>query len=217
MVLNIRSLNNLAFQIFLAFVFPLLVNAHDEGQSHSAVEQAGIKHNGSHYDLAVINQAPDFVLVDLKGERVSLKELQGKIKIINFIYTSCPDACPIVTERLSRLQEALRKEKLLGGRVEIISISIDPTRDTEKQLKRYADRFKANRDSWLFLRGTQEQTKKILSDYDIWLKKLDDGTIDHVMRVYLVDGKDRIREIYNLAFLQPELVVRDIEMILTEK
>ena len=57
----------------------------------------------------------------------------------------------------------------------------------------------------------------MLSDYDIWLKKLEDGMIDHVMRIYLIDGKDRIREIYNLAFLQPELVVRDIEMILIEK
>jgi cytochrome oxidase Cu insertion factor (SCO1/SenC/PrrC family) len=57
----------------------------------------------------------------------------------------------------------------------------------------------------------------VLSDYDIWSKKLDNGTIDHVMRVYLVDRKDRIREIYNLGFLQPELVVRDIDMILIEK
>jgi hypothetical protein len=58
---------------------------------------------------------------------------------------------------------------------------------------------------------------KVLSDYDIWSKRLEDGTINHVMRVYLVDSNDRIREIYNTAFLQPELVVRDIEMILIEK
>jgi cytochrome oxidase Cu insertion factor (SCO1/SenC/PrrC family) len=57
----------------------------------------------------------------------------------------------------------------------------------------------------------------VLSDYDIWSKRLEDGTINHVMRVYLVDSNDRIREIYNTAFLQPELVVRDIEMILIEK
>jgi protein SCO1/2 len=216
--LNLRAFINLLILVALGFLLPIEVDAQKEEQNHSqGEEKADIKQSGSPYQLAVINQAPDFVLVDIKGQRVSLKDLKDKIKVISFIYTSCPDACPIVTARLSRLQAILKKEGVLGEKVRIVSISFDPDRDTERQLKRYADGFKANSDSWLFLRGTQEQTKKVLSDYDIWLKKLDDGTIDHVMRVYLVDGKDRIREIYNLGFLQPELVIRDIEMVLNEK
>lgn len=198
-------------------LFPLQVNAHKGEHKHSNDEQARIKQSGSPYKLAVINPAPDFTLANLKGEKVSLKKLEGKIKIINFIYTSCPDACPIVTGRLSKLQEILREEGLLGEKIEMISISLDPERDTPEQLEKYAEGFKAETNSWVFLRGTEKETKKVLSDYDIWTKRLEDGTIDHVMRVYLVDSKDRIREIYNLAFLQPELVVRHIEMILVEK
>lgn len=217
-VLNHRnSINLITILIALAFVsFSLGVHAHKGEHKHGNNKQVEIKSNGSPYKLAVINPAPDFTLVTPEGEKVSLKNLEGKIKIINFIYTSCPDACPIATGRLSTLQEMLRKEGLLGESVEIISISLDPERDTPEQLRKYGQGFKADTNSWIFLRGTEKETKKVLSDYDIRTKKLEDGTIDHVMRVYLVDSKDRIREIYNLAFLQPDLVVRDIEMTLVE-
>jgi protein SCO1/2 len=219
MVLNPRSSNNLIIiLIALAFVsFSVEVNANKEEHKHNNYEQAGIKSSGNPYKLAVINPAPNFTLANPEGEKVSLKKFGGKIKIINFVYTSCPDACPIVTGKLSKLQEILREEGLLGGKIEIISISLDPERDTPAQLRKYAEGFKAESNGWVFLRGTQKETKKVLSDYDIWSKRLEDGTINHVMRVYLVDSNDRIREIYNTAFLQPELVVRDIEMILIEK
>lgn len=204
--------------IILVFILlPIQVNAYKGEKHHGKEKQAAAKPSGSTYKLAVINPAPDFTLVNLEGKETSLKDLDGKVKIINFIYTSCPDTCPIVTGRLSRLQGVLREGGLLGEKVEIISISLDPERDTAERLKMYAAGFKADGKSWLFLRGTKEQTKKSLSDYDIWSKRLDNGIIDHVMRVYLVDGENMIREIYNLAFLQPELVLRDIEMILIEK
>jgi protein SCO1/2 len=216
LVLNPRGFIRLLILIILVFIFSLSVIAHKGEIQQSQNKQPEIKPSGSHYQLPIINPAPDFVLVDLNGKRVSLKDLQDKIKVVNFIYTSCSSTCPIVTRRLSSLQQVLKRKGLLGERVKIISISLDPERDTTRQLKRYADGFRADSDSWLFLRGTLKQTKKVLSDYDIWVEKADDGTIDHVMRVYLIDGKNRIREIYNLAFLQPRLVIRDIEMVLSE-
>jgi protein SCO1/2 len=217
MILNIRNFNLLVLVTMISILPAIGANAHKEEHNHKVEKQTGIEPVRSTYQLAVINPAPDFELIDLKGESVSLKDLKGKIKIINFIYTSCPDVCPIVTGRLLKLQETLRKEGLLGEKVEIISISLDPERDTPEELKKYSESFKAESNGWLFLRGGEKETKKALSNYDIWTKKLENGTIDHVMRVYLVDGNDRIREIYNLAFLYPELVVRDIEMILVQK
>ena len=218
MILNIRNFINLLILAIMIFISPAIeASAHKGEHNHNGEKQTGIEPGGGTYQLAVINPAPDFTLIDLKGEKTSLRDLNGKVKIINFIYTFCPDVCPITTGKLLKLQNMLRKERLLGKKVEIISISLDPKRDTSEQLKKYANGFKADGDGWLFLRGTEGQTKKVLKDYDIWSKKLADGTIDHVMRVYLVDGEDRIREIYNLAFLQPELTLRDIEMILIEK
>ncbi len=217
MVLNLKGFINPLILTTVAFLLAVQVNVHN-GKGHlDKAKEEEVKPTGTRYQLAVINPAPDFTLVDLEDKETNLKDLKGKVKIINFIYTSCPDACPIATGMLSKLQEILKKDGLLGERVGIISISLDPERDTVERLQKYADGFKADCKSWMFLRGTDQQTKKVLSDYDIWTKKLDDGTIDHVMRVYLVDGEDRIREIYNLAFLQSELVVRDIEMIFIEK
>jgi len=169
------------------------------------------------YSLPVIEPASDFRLTDLDGKEVTLKDFGGRIKIITFIYTSCPDACLLATGTLSRLQGILRDESLLGEKVKIASISFDPERDTPERLREYAEGFGADGENWLFLRGTDAETKAALSGYDIWTKNLPDGRIDHVMRVYLVDGEDRIREIYNLGYLQPELVVNDINAVLREK
>lgn len=169
------------------------------------------------YSLPVIEPAADFRLTDLDGKEVTLKDFGGRVKIITFIYTSCPDACLLATGTLSRLQGILRDEGLLGEKVKIASISFDPGRDTPERLREYAEGFGADPENWLFLRGTDAETKAALSGYDIWTKNLPDGRIDHVMRVYLVDGEDRVREIYNLAYLQPELVVNDINAVLREK
>lgn len=169
------------------------------------------------YSLPVIEPAAGFTLTDLGGKEVTLKDFGGRIKIITFIYTSCPDACILATGTLSRLQGIFKDEGLLGDKVKIVSISFDPERDTPERLREYAEGFGADGKNWLFLRGTETETRAVLSGYDIWTKNLPDGRIDHVMRVYLIDGEDRIREIYNLGYLQPELVVKDINVILREK
>lgn len=198
-------------------------NDHGDGAAHgkaapeSRPEIPAVQPGEGTYRLPVIETASDFSLTGLDGGKVTLDDFGGRIKIITFIYTSCPDACLLATGALSRLQGILRGEGLLGEKVKIASISFDPGRDTPERLKEYSEGFGADRENWLFLRGTDAETRAALSGYDIWTKNLPDGKIDHVMRVYLIDGEDRIREIYNLAYLQPELVVRDIQMVLGEK
>ena len=215
MSLDIKNFTEIVISVIIVIILSFSEGSAHEGQHmHNEGKQTRVEPSGSTYQLPVINSASDFVLVDRSGERVSLKNLKEKIKIVNFIYTSCPTSCPITLGKLFKLQEILIKKGLLREKVEMISITLDPERDNLEKLKKYANGFNADSNGWLFLRGTKEKTEKVLSDYDIWTKRLEDGTIDHVMRIYLIDDKDRIREIYNLAFLQPELVVRDIEMIL---
>ena len=76
--------------------------------------------------------AADFTLVDQYGNNFSFNETTGKIVVMTFIYTSCPDVCPLVTYQLSKLQEALGAD--YGERVEILSITVDPERDTVERL-----------------------------------------------------------------------------------
>jgi len=191
--------------------------AREETAAALVPETLDTKPDEAHYTLPVIKSAADFRLTDLGGNAVTLEDFDGKIKIITFIYTSCPDTCLLATGVLSRLQGMLRDEGLLGGEVKLASITFDPERDTPERLAEYAGGFGADGKSWLFLRGTAADTRAVLSEYNIWTKVLPDGRIDHVMRVYLIDGEDNIREIYNLAYLHPELVVNDINAILREK
>lgn len=215
---EVNASRSLAPDAYVSEVYAYRNREQSQGEGKQTEEkQKGTGADGDSYTLPVIEPAADFTLMDVNGKRVSLRELYGSIKIINFIYTSCPDTCSVATRRLSLLQKALIREGLLGDRVEIISITLDPGRDTARELKYYGEANNADERGWVFLRGTEEATRKVLSDYDVWMRKGDNGLIDHVMRVYLVDDNNSIREIYNLAYLQPELVLSDIEAILTEK
>ena len=82
--------------------------------------------------------AADFTLVDQHGNNFSFNDTAGKVVVITFIFTHCPDVCPAVTYQLTKLQEALGDD--YGERVEILSITLDPARDTVEHLANWAER-----------------------------------------------------------------------------
>jgi protein SCO1/2 len=102
--------------------------------------------------LKVFGTVPDFSLIERSGHPVTLADLKGKIWIANFIYTNCPDTCPIQSAQMKELQDEFKNEK----DVRLISITVDPERDTPKVLVEYANRFSANPERWLFLTGAKE-------------------------------------------------------------
>ena len=95
---------------------------------------------------------PDFSLIERGGRQVTLADLKGKIWVINFIYTNCPDTCPIQGAQMRELQAEFIAEKDLR----LVSITVDPERDTPKILSEYAHRFAADSERWLFLTGAKE-------------------------------------------------------------
>jgi cytochrome oxidase Cu insertion factor (SCO1/SenC/PrrC family) len=102
--------------------------------------------------LQVFGTLPDFSLVERSGRRVTLAELRGKVWIANFIYTHCTDTCPLQSARMARLQEGFAGERDLR----LVSITVDPVRDTPAVLAKYATRFGADPDRWLFLTGEKQ-------------------------------------------------------------
>jgi cytochrome oxidase Cu insertion factor (SCO1/SenC/PrrC family) len=99
--------------------------------------------------LQILGTVPDFSLLERGGRRVTLADFRGKVWIASFIYTHCTDTCPLQSARMARLQEDLRAEP----DVRLVSITVDPERDTPRVLAEYAARFSADRDRWLFLTG----------------------------------------------------------------
>jgi protein SCO1/2 len=146
-------------------------------------------------DLETFYPVPDFSLTDQTDKTVTLAELKGKVWVADFIFTNCGGTCPVMTEKMRKLQETLPPD------VRLVSFTVDPQRDTSKVLAAYAAEHGATRDRWSFLTGDKQQL------YDICIKgfKLpledDEGTplepITHSTRFVLVDKQGEVRGYYS--------------------
>lgn len=179
-------------------------------------------------DLEVLGAAPSFVLTDQFERPVSSDDLRGKVVVADFIYTHCPDVCPLLSQRMQALQARLRGEGLLGRPVQLLSFTVDPARDTPPVLRAYAERYQADPEAWRFLTGPEEVVVPlIVRGFYLSVQALpspttragapDSGTPDEVMhsdRFVLVDGEGRIRAYYTGSDLDPEQVLRDIRHLL---
>ena len=166
--------------------------------------------------LGVIGAAPDFSLLDTAGRGVQLADDRGRVVLIAFIYTSCTTACPILSQKMSFLQRELLARDYDGQRVRFYSITVDPQRDSPEVLARYARPFVRNEAAWRFLYESPERLQPVLAAYDEWTRPLPDGELDHPARLYLIDGRGRVREIYSLAFFDVAQAFTDIAALLSE-
>lgn len=162
--------------------------------------------------LAVIKHAPDFTLVDTKGRPVQLAQLRGRTVLLSFVFTECGGACPLITQQMKLLQQALLSAGLGPERVMLLSVTVDPEGDTAAVLAEYAQRFDARR-GWSFLRDAPARLRPVLAAYDEWTRKLPNGSLDHPARIYLIDAAGRVREIYALAFFDERQALIDIQAL----
>ena len=98
----------------------------------------------------VLGALPAFTLTDQRGQPFGTRELTGKVWVANFIFTSCEGVCPLLSERMAEIGRRTRK---LGPDFHLVSISVDPDRDTPEKLAAYGARFGANPASWSFVTG----------------------------------------------------------------
>jgi protein SCO1/2 len=164
--------------------------------------------------LSVIAPAPAFLLKDTSGKAVHLSDYRGQVVLLAFIFTSCPAVCPLISQQMSVLQESLKRENLFGSKAHLVSVTVDPKTDTAQVLADYARTYNADSAGWHFLRETPERTKPVLRAYDEWTRLLPKGELDHPARVYLVDRKGDIREIYSLAFFSEKQALIDMQKLL---
>jgi cytochrome oxidase Cu insertion factor (SCO1/SenC/PrrC family) len=110
--------------------------------------------------LRPFGTVPDFALRERSGRLVTRDTLQGKVWIVDFIFTRCVEECPLVSTRMARLQEALAAETDLR----LVSITVDPEHDTPEVLSRYAESFGAHAERWLFLTGDKAAIYRLARD-----------------------------------------------------
>ena len=115
-----------------------------------------------------------------------------------------------------RVSKTLKEAGVWGERVEFVSITLDPARDTPEVLAGYAKSYGTDPASWHFLTGTPEAVGKVVADWGMWARVGPSGVLDHPSRIFLVDPAGRQREIYNLESLRPATVLQDVRAILAE-
>jgi protein SCO1/2 len=167
--------------------------------------------------LAVIRMAPDFALITHTGQALRLADLKGKVLLVSFIFTTCNGTCPATTHRMSQVQQELKTRGLCkDDRVGLLSITLDPVRDTPEVLNAYQRLYDADGTNWSFLTGPADQVARTIKAWGMWTRPTANGQLDHPSRIFLVDSRGRIREIYNLSFLKPVWVAEDVELLLKE-
>jgi cytochrome oxidase Cu insertion factor (SCO1/SenC/PrrC family) len=166
--------------------------------------------------LPVIKPAPDFTLLNTVNQPVHLSDLRGQVVLLSFIYTSCTSACPLLTSRMSALWARLKRDGTAARQVRFLSITVDPARDSAAALEGYAKRFKADPARWSFLREERQKLQPVLAAYDEWTRPQPNGEIDHPARLYLIDRRGRIREIYSISFFDERQAFLDIKTLLRE-
>jgi protein SCO1/2 len=140
---------------------------------------------------------PDFTLTGADGKLVDRSQLDGKLWVANFFFTSCPGPCETLTNRLAGVDRELGSD----DRVRFVSISADPETDTPETLRKYAERFHAGA-HWLFLTGAKPAIHALARD-GFKLPIADDpnapGLITHSTRLVLIDRTGTVRGFYEGA------------------
>jgi protein SCO1/2 len=161
---------------------------------------------------------PEFTVTERSGQPLHLADLAGKVWVADFFYTTCPGPCPALTSRFSKVQEALGNT----SDVRLVSISVDPEKDTTDVLKAYADRFKAG-PNWYFCTGDKAAIFQLAHDgFKLPIAEgngtPESGPVTHTTRLILVDKTGSVRGFYEGGTDDSvNEIVRDIHRLLEEK
>lgn len=142
------------------------------------------------------HKIPDFSFMDQDSQIITQKDIEGKITVVAFIFTSCPSICPLMTTQLKRIQMMTSDIK----NFQILTYSVDPKRDTPQKLKEYANEYKADTQNWRFLTGDAHETYTLgMIGYYLSMGKdvTSPGGFIHSPRFVLVDQQKHIRGMYD--------------------
>ncbi|MEO6668020.1 MAG: SCO family protein [Ferruginibacter sp.] len=184
---------------------------------HYFYDSIAVDKNGKETTDTIWRHVKNISFTNQLGKKVSLDELHGKIIVIDFFFSRCPSICPGMAKSMKRLQDSFVKNDSI---VQFISISIDPENDSVQQLRKFADRFSANHDSWWFVTGDKKEI------YDFALKQVGasiaDTNVDtafiHTTNFFLLDSNRVVRGWYDgFDSVKQQQLVEDIPTLMLER
>lgn len=165
-------------------------------------------------DITGINYAQGFSLPDSSGKIRNLAEFKGKVVVVFFGYTHCPDVCPITMAELKEAKRLLGKD---GGKVQGIFITLDPARDTPEVLRQYVPAFDP---SFIGLVGDEAQTAQTAKDFRVYYATTPGAqkgsySVDHTAASFVFDKAGRIR-LYTRYNQGADKLAADLRQLLAE-
>lgn len=152
----------------------------------------------------------DFTLTDQSGRKVSMSDQRGKLVLVTFLYTNCPDVCPLITQNLNQALQMLGPKR---DDVRVLAVSVDPEGDTPESVDKYA---KAHHllPEFHYLTGTRDELTQVWKDYDVAAVARDPELVDHTAYTMLVDRSGEGRVVYD-ASVKAKDVVHDVDELLS--
>ena len=193
-----------------AFVCAIAVLAAPLAGCDRISNQAAPRFHG--VDITGGDLAPAIAMPDTEGRPRTLADFRGKVTVVFFGYTQCPDVCPSTLAELAELKRGFGRD---GDRLQVVFVSVDPERDTPAALKGYVGGFDP---SFVALRGSPEQTAAAAKSLKLYYAKVpgkQEGayTIDHTAGSYVFDSQGRVRLF--VRYGTPAAALRqDLEMLL---
>ena len=172
--------------------------------------------------LPVKGELPDLPLKDQDGKKFTFSQLRGKVLIVSYTYTHCPDICPMTIKKMKEIEDVLKKSGFQDS-VYFVSISLDPKRDTPEVLRAHARTNNSDLRNWVFLTGNEVIINSIMKSAGV--AAINEPTqysenkepyyfITHTDRISLVDKKGRIRKHYKGSSFDIKEVLGNIERLL---
>lgn len=198
------ALRKLLFALSIAALAPVAF-------AHSLKDLETELGNREKYFQPIDKDAPDFALQDAAGHSVSLADFRGKVVVLHFIYTHCPDVCPLHAERIAEIQSMVNQTPM-KDQVEFITITTDPDRDRGNVLAEYGRTHGLDPVNWIFLTTKPGQpddtTRKLAQRFGHRFDKTDDGYQMHGIITHVLDKEGRWRaNFHGLKFEPSNLVI----------
>lgn len=149
---------------------------------------------------------PDAALVDQRGRPFSFQRTDGRVTVLSFIYTRCPDArmCPLVSAKFARMQRALH-----GAPVRLVEVTLDPAYDTPVVLTRYGATYGADPRTWSLATGAPDVVAGVAERFGILVDRPLPGTVVHSEAAVVIDARGRVASIVDgAAWLPDDLLAR---------
>ena len=157
----------------------------------------------------------DFTLTDQASRPFKFQSLSGKVAIVAFAYTTCPDVCPLITAAMCQTQEGLTKDE--RALAYFVTITTDPEIDTPQVMAAYAKRYGVDTTTWAFLTGDEAVLKKIWKNFGVGVQRKARGLIDHTTLTAVVDRSGTMRVAYIGTSPDPKAILQDLRKFLQVK